>query len=148
MVAKPHTVTRLLSALGLAAALALPVAGCNPAVPDRPTYDHDVQPILTARCVRCHGAGGNLNAIPGVPTALPQPQLCYLQTYDNIPAGCAVGAAGCSAGAGYCAGMLSTYINGGDNAPLRMPPKPSDPLSDWEKEVLTKWGALMPPPKS
>jgi len=139
---------RRLATLGLVAALALPLAACNPDVPATPTYDHDVQPILTAHCVRCHGAGGTPNAIPGVPTALPVPQLCYLQSYDNIPAGCAVGAMGCQAGAIYCAGMFSTYINGSDDAPLRMPPKPSDPLSQYEKDVLTAWGKLMPPPKS
>ena len=142
----------LLAMLGLAAALALALAACNPDVPTTPTYDRDVQPILTAHCVRCHGAGGTLNAIPGVPTAHPTPQICYLQTYDNNPVGCTVGAAGCQAGASsmYCGGMFPTvtYVNAPGDAPLRMPPKPADALSEYEKEVLTRWGKLMPPPKN
>ena len=150
MAAKPDSVNRRLATLGLLAALALPLAACNPTVPDRPTYDHDVQPILTAHCVRCHGAGGNLNAIPGVPTAHPQPQVCYLQTYDNNPVGCTAGATGCQVGASspLCGGLWGPYIDGADDYRLRMPPKPSDALSKWERDVLNAWGKLMPPPKN
>lgn len=143
---------RLLARLGLAAALTLPLAACNPDVPATPTYDRDVQPILTAHCVRCHGAGGTLNPIPGVPTAHDRPQICYLQTYDNNPAGCTLGATGCQQGAGsmYCAGLFptATYVNAPFDGVFRMPPKPADPLSQWEKDVLTAWGKLSPPPKN
>jgi len=34
----------------------LMLVACGPAVPDNPTYFTDVQPILRANCVRCHGA--------------------------------------------------------------------------------------------
>ena len=67
---------RLRKVLVLTAALALPLGACNPDVPATPTYDRDVQPILTAHCVRCHGAGGTLNAIPGIKAQLPAPSQC------------------------------------------------------------------------
>jgi len=36
--------------------LFVPLAACGADVPDKPTYFADVQPILRANCVRCHGA--------------------------------------------------------------------------------------------
>lgn len=147
MVAKPGSVNRLLATLGLAAVLALPVAACAPAVPDNPTYTKDVQPILAAHCVRCHGAGGALHMISTVPTTLSHqiPQLCYLQSYDNIPAGCTIGSANCQAGAAFCSGMFMTVLD--PEATLAMPPKPSDSLVEWEKETLLRWASITPPPK-
>jgi hypothetical protein len=127
-----------------AAALALlSPAACTPPVPATPTYTNDVQPILAAHCVRCHGAGGTLNAIPGIPTTLPAPAICYLQQYDNDPPDCPV-AATCKHGAAYCAPMFETYIDFPNDTPNRMPPNPSD-LSDWEKDVLRRWGRTSPP---
>ncbi len=32
----------------------LAIPGCNPSVPDTPTFEDDVEPILFANCVRCH----------------------------------------------------------------------------------------------
>ena len=50
----------------------------------------------------------------------------------------------------YCGGMFPTvtYVNAPGDAPFRMPPKPADPLNEYEKEVLTRWGKLTPPPKN
>lgn len=38
------------------AALLLLLAACAPAVPDEPSFQQHVAPILAANCVRCHGA--------------------------------------------------------------------------------------------
>jgi hypothetical protein len=137
---------RLRSALGLALMVLSATAACAPDVPASPTYTKDVQPILAAHCVRCHGANGTLNGDPKIHTPLPTPMRCYLQTYDNNPAGCTTEAT-CQLGAAYCAtsALISTYITYPDDSPLRMPPSPSDPLSSWEKDVLLRWSAEMPP---
>ena len=34
--------------------------------PHAPTYTLDIQPLVLSRCVRCHGAGGHLNADPDI----------------------------------------------------------------------------------
>jgi len=137
--------TRLPAFATFAAALALlALPGCTPEVPANPTYTKDVQPILIAHCVRCHGANDMLNAIPGIKATSAMPAECYLQRYESEPPGCTPGGT-CKAGAGYCAGLLPTYINSPDNGPLRMPPPPADPLSQWEKDVINRWAAVMPP---
>jgi len=136
----------------IAAALALaavPACSAQPAS-DPITYTKDVQFILSAHCVRRHGANGTLNAIPGVPTAHPAPQICYFQQYDDNPMGCS--AAGgvppvCQPGAGSatCAILMRGYIREPDDNALRMPPKPSDRLDNWEKDVITRWTSQRPP---
>ena len=35
--------------------------------PARPTYKNDIAPLMEAHCIRCHGAGGTLNADPDIP---------------------------------------------------------------------------------
>jgi len=127
-----------------AAALALVgLSACMPDVPASPTYTKDVQPILAAHCVRCHGANDTLNGDPAIHTPMPTPLLCYLQRYED-GGDCSV-ASTCKRGAGYCGPMIPTYINYPKDAPLAMPPPPSDRLNDWEKEVLTRWANEKPP---
>jgi hypothetical protein len=41
------------------------VAGCAPAAPDAPTWTEDVQPIVRANCIRCHGEPRIQNAPSG-----------------------------------------------------------------------------------
>jgi hypothetical protein len=127
----------------MVAAVLLLAAACTPEVPAAPTYAKDVQPILEAHCVRCHGANDMLNAVPGAPhPARPQPQLCYFQRLGD-EGDCTADPANCKRGAGnpQCAGMLKTRITAPEDNDLRMPPAPSDPLNDWEQDVLIKWGA-------
>jgi hypothetical protein len=138
---------RLVGIPAFAPALALlALSACTPDVPASPTYTKDVQPILAAHCVRCHGANGTLNGDPKIHTPLAVPMICYLQSYDNNPVGCTTETT-CQHGAAYCAsgGLITQYINFPVDSSTRMPPSPSDPLNDWEKEVLTRWANEKPP---
>jgi len=118
----------------------LALAACEPDVPAAPTYSKDVQPILAAHCVRCHGANDTLNGDPTVRFTLKAPLVCYLQRYadENCPGSdCKHGAAWCG---GAASGKLIVHeINDTDDSQLRMPPLPADRLNDWEIEVLTRW---------
>jgi hypothetical protein len=120
-----------------ALALVVVALGCSPEVPARPTYTRDVQPILAAHCVRCHdeNLSGALDPLTGV---VDKPLVCHLNRYEDN---------GASSGAGsvICAGMSVSYIALPDDAAKRMPPAPSDPLNDWEKDVLTRWATTTPP---
>jgi hypothetical protein len=111
--------------------------GCNPDVPANPTYTKDVQPIFMAHCVRCHGANDMLNTmtINGSPRS---PLRCYLQRYEDE--GACSGVTDCMFGAGSaiaCTNQYISYITRTDTG--RMPPPPSEPLNDWEKDVIILW---------
>ena len=68
-----------------------------------------------------------------VPGPFQVPQTCYLQRYDDD---CSAGPTQCLLGAKSCANSIVTDVNLPVGAILHMPPPPSDPLNDWEKEVL------------
>jgi hypothetical protein len=122
--------------------MALPVTtACMPDVPASPTYTKDVQPILAAHCVRCHGANGMLHTMHVFGRDL-SPTTCYLQQYDDA-GDCSV-ASTCQRGAGYCAAMFPIYINGTVDTATLMPPPPSE-LNQWEKDVLLRWASEKPP---
>jgi hypothetical protein len=54
--------------LALAGAFGLSAgAGCGPQVPEEPTWEEDVRPILMANCVRCHG---DPPLLPNIPAAV------------------------------------------------------------------------------
>lgn len=110
--------------------------GCAPEVPANPTYTNHVAAIFDAHCVRCHGANDMLNLVP---PSVKAPASCYLQRYED--AGDCTAAATCMMGAGaaLCTSLAVSYISLPKDALLRMPPAPSEPLNDWEKEVITKW---------
>src|SRR4051812_49426816 len=130
------------NSLIVAALLLLPA--CSPEVPATPTYAKDVQPILMAHCVRCHGANDMLNALPEAPNPnIPQPQLCYLQRFADEGDCATAGSTTCKRGAGnpQCYGMITTRITAPADNVIRMPPAPSDPLNDWENDVLNRWAA-------
>jgi len=131
--------SKLLFAAPLAVALAVAGAGCAPDVPANPTYTKDVGPIFDAHCVRCHGANDMLNSmiINKYPNS---PAYCYLQHYQDegdcsVPTNpdCKMGA-----GSSFCRSQVVSYINLPDPG-SRMPPAPSEPLNDWEKEVIGNW---------
>jgi hypothetical protein len=105
-------------------------------VPANPTYTNHVAAIFDAHCVRCHGANDMLNVVLPSVTA---PASCYLQRYEDT--GDCTAAITCKMGAGaaLCYSLAATYINYPDNNTMRMPPAPSEPLNDWEKQVITTW---------
>ena len=153
MAAEPHPMTLRATTFDVAAAVALlATPACSPTPASDPiTYTKDVQPIFMAHCVRCHGANGTLNEIPGVPTAHPAPQFCYLQQYDDDPVGCSadggVGDPSCHVGASSpaCTVVIPAYIREPDDNKMRMPPKPSDRLDNWEKDIINRWTSERPP---
>lgn len=131
---------------GALAALAL--AGCEKPVPATPTYTADVLPIFEAHCVRCHGAGGTLNADERSIEPAP-PSGGYLDQYDD-KSDCTPDADGhypltCMGGARYEAesGNLAAFIHG--RTQPKMPLAPAAPLDDWELAVLDNWIAEKPP---
>ena len=126
---------------GAVTLLALPA--CTPSVPDAPTYKADVQPIMLARCVRCHGSyDGTMNSLNGDPaaknTTSATPAICFFQHYDDA-GDCSGTAASCQRGAHYCATLMGPFINADDSSKQRMPPLPADRLNDWESQVLNRW---------
>jgi hypothetical protein len=122
------------------------LSACSPEVPAAPTYTKDVAPILDAHCVRCHGAGGTLNMYPfPVYGSVQAPVKCHLQRYDDEGDCTTQGSTTCKAGAANCAALIVMYINYPPVDTRHMPPPPSDPLNDWEKDVLARWTATTPP---
>jgi hypothetical protein len=111
-------------------------AGCSPDVPANPTYTKDVQPIYLAHCVRCHGANDMLTPMPVNGSTHP-PKFCYLQRYEDEGDCSMVTNPDCKMGAGSVVCDPISYVTRSDSS--RMPPPPSEPLNDWEKEVITRW---------
>jgi hypothetical protein len=132
-------------ALPFALALVVSALGCSPEVPAVPTYAKDVQPIFAAHCVRCHGETLQAETLPDGGTGLGVPKLCHLNRLGNLPADCPDPAT-CSYGAAapVCIPFILAYT-ADDNLPKRMPPAPSDPLNDWEKDVVKRWASTSPP---
>lgn len=124
------------SALGPLAALApfaaLALGACEPGVPDAPSFQTDVMPILAASCVRCHGG-------PPIGGAPPSPRLdSYADLADHdlvdpfveLPIG----------GAATAADRIAVRVRNSDSP---MPPR--FPLDDWQADVLARWAELGAP---
>ena len=115
------------------ALLAVLGAGCGeePA-PLFPSYATDVKPLVAARCIRCHGAGGMLNTDPDSTPVLgvQKPNNSDFTRLDD-----ANGNYGLlhytSAGAGGVK-SLTTFLS-------MMPPPPAPPLTDREYNILVNW---------
>lgn len=117
------------------------------------TYDAYIQPILTARCVRCHGGGGKLNSDPELvaptgplktyaptpanPDGLP-PTQGYFDCGSEDRGDCSTDGPSCKRGFGYYgankggAGSTKLWL------PL-MPPGPATELTTRESELLNRW---------
>jgi mono/diheme cytochrome c family protein len=133
---------QLLSGFGLA----LTLVACAPDEgPAAPGYQTDVKPILDANCVRCHGEGDKLSVDPGLTGNLKglAPMIVYLDHYEDRP-NCGGGTMPCL-GAKTNALLAALYVAYPDSNYNRMPPKPSERLSDRDIDLLKRWAAEMPP---
>jgi hypothetical protein len=123
----------------LALAAIIGAAGCGNAVPPFPTYSKDIKPLMEAHCVRCHGAGGTLNADPDI---TPAPDGSAAAAYDNVGA----------PARGYFTqladlgpGKLGLMSYATTAKPLMllalpyMPPPPAPPLTQYEHDLLMAW---------
>jgi hypothetical protein len=91
------------------------LAACAPSVPDEPSFQRHVAPILNANCIRCHG----VPALGGAPSSF------RLDTY---------------AGAQLMADEMVARVSG-TGAP--MPPR--FPLDDYQIDTLSNWAAAGAP---
>lgn len=122
---------------GMLAALlgGLSIASCDShAVPESPTWG-DVEPILRARCLQCHGGSAPLTGS--------RDNITYrLDFFDLTPAVCGEAAAAVqlpSFAAGW-AGLIARDITSPDGfIRPRMPPLPATTLADWEWQTLLRW---------
>jgi hypothetical protein len=121
------------------------LAGCGEAdIPEVVTYSQDIKPLMTARCIRCHGAGGTLNKDPGIdPGAAasgddPIGDFTRLDDHMN-PAGMNVYSLM------HYTGALGIAILGGHIKPAKgepdMPPPPAPKLTTRERDMLMLWVA-------
>jgi hypothetical protein len=96
-------------------------AGCGNEAPLFPTYHNDVQPIMQAHCIRCHGAGGTLNLDPDIPVinGSMTPKTTDFTTYDKLKA---------------AAPTLQAFILSGP-----MPPPPSTKLDSYDYDTIVTW---------
>lgn len=141
------TIKQRLGFIGIGLALAL--GACAPEDPPaNPSFAKDILPVMKAHCVRCHGANDKLNAdplsYPGPgPNKYNKPPITgYLDSYD-VKAGCVPTQTSLCAGAMALAPLIVAYIR--DPSDLRMPPKPADPLSDWEIKLIANWAGEKTP---
>jgi mono/diheme cytochrome c family protein len=130
------TTFALIALTGLAAALA--AAGCvetSGDEPINPTYSHQIQPLMEAHCIRCHGAGGTLNQDPDIPDAEGVLQGAPVRgdfTKLNDSGGVFGLLHYTAANAAGGVDQMNAYLP-------QMPPPPGEPLTKWEKDVLVKW---------
>jgi hypothetical protein len=118
------------------------LVGCGEEpIPDNVSFARDIKPLMEARCIRCHGAGGTLNDDPysqptGMVTKPESGDFRHIETVNGISG------LGNYTGAGLV--LLKLYIDPMKGPPL-MPPPPAPPLTAREKEMLLKWAAGSPP---
>jgi hypothetical protein len=101
------------------------LAACAPGVPDEPSYQQHVAPILTANCVRCHG-------VPVLGGALPGMRLDSYTSYDR-PKRNTVGIE-TVAGAAALSDTIALRVASSDSP---MPPRFG--LDDYQIEILQAW---------
>ncbi len=111
--------------------IVLVLAACGAEVPASPTYFDDVQPILRANCVRCHGA---------VPSD-PRIARFRLDRYVKDDAATFDAWDYAQASAGGAAPMIRVAVD------LEAPAMPPDyPMTERQREILMRW-ALQGAPK-
>ena len=109
----PRPLTFLLATWALALIAA---SACGPAIPSKPTWEADIEPLFAAHCNRCHSASGQLAAKAFVDTSQ--------QSDAETPAK---------------ATLINKAVHGTyGNVPL-MPPPPAQKLADWQIELIENW---------
>lgn len=119
------------------------VAGCGspPDVPANPTWA-DVEPILRAECLHCHGGTAAVTGSTSDATY-------RFDFFEMTPAVC--GEAAQAVNAPLMGHALAPLIAADITPPPscdrgRMPPAPAGPLADWQRETIQRW-AMMSAPK-
>jgi hypothetical protein len=117
--------------------LALPgvlagVAGCGNNVPPFPTYSKDVKPIMEANCIRCHGAGGSLNADPDIAKVNGQPAPTMSDFTQLADANGRFGLLHYTSQTPGGVTLMTAFLP-------QMPPPPSPVLGGYELDVLEAW---------
>ncbi len=125
----------------LASAAGLGLGACSiQNTPHAPTFESDIKEITLSRCVRCHGAGGHLNADPKstIPLYRMAPFDGYFDRMEDIcPDG---GPPGCH-GLGHYTNdpndmRLTNFIHAvGDP----MPPAPAPRLTSDQLDIFDLW---------
>jgi hypothetical protein len=101
-----------------------------------PSYETDVKPLMGARCIRCHGAGGTLNGDPDIPMTFGLGKMAKDGNFTGLEdVGMVHGLQYYTAAAPDKAG--ATRMRAFLKAP--MPPPPAPPLTDREFEIINRW---------
>jgi hypothetical protein len=106
------------------------------ALPENPTYEADIKPLVEAHCVRCHSPAGMLTGDPDIPAGttyyMMKPLasdftilhdvgtkhgLLYYTTAATVPGGAA---------------RMMLFLSA-------MPPPPAPKLTSWEHDLLIRW---------
>jgi hypothetical protein len=111
-------------------------AGCDggPGPVASPTWA-DVEPILRAHCNHCHGASARETASVG-------PAVYRFDFYDMSEAICGEAAAAMDVPALAAASAATIKIDVSLRGPIppRMPPAPSSPVPEGQRQTLRRWG--------
>jgi hypothetical protein len=99
--------------------------GCGPVVPVTPTWEHDVRPLMLARCIRCHDDPAP-EAVMGI-----LPFSFNYATFADIPTTPV-----------RLVDLWKMQLGNAIRGKLfrrRMPPPPTAALEDWQIETLDSW---------
>jgi hypothetical protein len=112
------------------------VLGCGPAAPTTPTWEHDIHPLLVARCIRCHDGGGHSDPLTSTTVQTLTPALAsfnfnYGVLPNPVPPG--IQLLHSKTGVDILRGPMGLF-------PI-MPPPPAERLEDWQIEMVANWAA-------
>jgi len=113
----------------------LATASCaDHVVPQNPTWT-DVEPILRGTCTQCHGADANLAGMTY--------RFDFYDMTTDVCGDAALALDGQLLAHGLAAQIGQDITPPGSGWRPKMPPAPSHPLADWERETVQRW-AMMP----